>query len=87
MDSKRIISIDLVGNIADQVVGTTESKATDSRSDAVLEIDDDTFVCNNKNEKLKDNRAYTIGQSFRVCVGPTTEGVTVGYKVDNYISC
>ena len=85
MDSKRIISVDLVANIADQVVDITESKATTSQSDAVLEIDVDTFVCNNKNEKVKDDRAYKIGQYFRVCVGPTTEGVTVGYKVDNYI--
>ena len=36
--SKIIISIDLVANIADQVVGITESKATYSQSSAVLEI-------------------------------------------------
>jgi len=85
MDSKRILSIDLVGSFEDQVIDITESKATDSKTDAVLYVAVDTFLCNNKHEEVPSGKKYASGQDFRICVGPTSEGVVKGYEVDNYI--
>jgi len=69
MDSKKTISIDLM-----------------AKMEAVIQVVDvDTFLCNNKHEQVHQGKKYTSGQNFRICVGPTEEGVHNGYKVDNYI--
>jgi len=60
MDSKRIISIDLVADVGEQVIDITESKATDSESDAVLYIAVDTFLCNNKHEQFLSEKKIQI---------------------------
>jgi len=80
MDSKRTISIDLTADIGPQAVDITQSIATNSDMDAVLEIPVDSFLCNNKYEEVT-NRLYTVGRNFRVCVRPRA----TGYIVDNYI--
>merc|ERR1712238_217865 len=89
LHSKRSISISLVGSIEDgqfkQVIEVTESAATTSESKAVLSVAVDTILCNNKNDPVRDDKSYVTGQQFRICVGPTTDGVAKGYQVDQYL--
>jgi len=90
LNSKRSISVALVGSIAEggqmkQVIEVTESKATTSESKAVLSVVVDTILCNNKNDPVREDKSYVTGQQFRICVGPTKDGVAKGYQVDQYL--
>jgi len=69
MDSRKTISIDLMASMEAMI--------------QVVPVD--TFLCNNKHEPVRQEKKYTSGQNFRICVGPTEEGVHNGYKVDNYL--
>jgi len=70
LDSKRTIKIDLMANM---------------EAVEIQVVPVDTFLCNNKHEPVRHTKKYTSGQNFRICVGPTEEGVHHGYKVDNYL--
>jgi len=86
-DSKKKITISLTANVANfnQVVDI-EKKGTTKvfETDVVKEVDVESFVCTNQNNEIKDSRVYSIGQDFRLCVGPTQAGIDAGYVVDGF---
>mmetsp|Transcript_45951 Transcript_45951/g.51238 ORF Transcript_45951/g.51238 Transcript_45951/m.51238 type:complete len:747 (+) Transcript_45951:15-2255(+) len=91
IDSKKKIKINLTANIAD-FVQDVDIKQSDTKlfeKTVSKEVDVVSFVCNNKNEQIQDGRSFSLGQNFRVCVGPTKGGIESGYEVDgfNELSC
>merc|ERR1712194_720338 len=89
LHSKRSISVALVGSIEDgqfeQVIEVTKSEATTSESKAVLVVNVETILCNNKNQPVSDDKSYVTGQLFRICVGATSDMVAKGMQVDQYL--
>mmetsp|Transcript_29276 Transcript_29276/g.33244 ORF Transcript_29276/g.33244 Transcript_29276/m.33244 type:complete len:518 (+) Transcript_29276:149-1702(+) len=91
INSKKKIKIDLTANMADfvQDVDIKQSDTKVFEKTVSKEVDVVSFVCNNKNEQVQDGRSFSLGQNFRVCVGPTKGGIESGYEVDgfNELSC
>lgn len=88
VDAKKKITLGLHAVFAqDMGVGKSDTKSYEKT--LLTEVDVVSFVCNKKNEKVKDGKSYRLGQNFRVCVTPTEAGITQGYLVDGYeeLSC
>jgi len=86
-DSKKKITLSLTANVAsfNEVVNIEKVGSTKLfEADVVKEVDVESFVCTNQNNKIKDGRLYRVGQDFRICVGPTQAGIDAGYVVDGF---
>jgi len=70
---------------ADQSVGIEKKENKNFEATVVKEIDIETFVCNIRNERIRANRSYKIGEQFRICVGPQEAAIAEGYEIDNFI--
>ena len=64
---------------------TQKKKNKDFEATVVKVIGVETYLCNKHNEEVQDDRSYQNGESFRICVGPTTTGIEAGYKVEEYV--